>query len=48
MDLRDWFAAQALAGIMSTAKYAGRGNEDLIARRSYDLADKMMTARKAQ
>jgi hypothetical protein len=49
MLLRDWFAGQALVGLLANA--AGQGLDDngaakILAIESYDLADEMMIARK--
>jgi hypothetical protein len=44
MDLRDWFAGQALAGILANSET--KPNSNLITKVSYKLADEMMEARK--
>lgn len=41
MDLRDWFAGQALAGALRSA-----GGSDVIARRAYRIADAMIAAKR--
>ena len=50
MDLRDYFAAKALQGMLSTAAapwLTGLGGEELmVAHFAYKLADAMMEARK--
>ena len=48
MDLRDYFAAMALQGLLAqqTADY-GYDNDIAIVRNAYNLADHMMEARKA-
>ena len=43
MTLRDWFAGQALNGMLSDAK--GEGSCDLYAKWSYQYADAMLKAR---
>ena len=51
-DLRDWFAGQALVGILpSTDNESGRSaftetEPDWIAQKAYELADAMLEARK--
>ena len=46
MSLRDWFAGQALFGIMANYTTAKFGATDLdIARGAYDYADAMLVAR---
>ena len=50
MTLRDWFAGQALAGLM-TAKaryYLDAGNGASPARDAYKLADAMLAARREE
>jgi hypothetical protein len=42
MDLRDYFAAQAVNGFIINGKSSGA---DLIALRAYEIADAMMEAR---
>ena len=44
MTLRDWFAGQALAGMLANPN-CGLSNGSL-ARRSYNIADAMLAARK--
>ena len=43
MRLRDWFAGQALAGLMADPN--GSGDMDAITRHAYMLADRMLAAR---
>lgn len=46
MTLRDWFAGQALAGMLAEASTVNPyGNEYRIAKQSYDIADAMLTER---
>ena len=49
MSLRDWFAGQALAAIISTCRSDTRENgetrEQMFARRAYDIADALLSAR---
>lgn len=44
MDLRDYFAARAMQGLMAAPFWAGIENED-IAEECYKMADEMMKAR---
>lgn len=44
MTLRDWFAGQALAGLLADGKNSGRFAD--IASDAYDFADAMLAARK--
>jgi hypothetical protein len=44
MDLRDYFAAAAMQGLMAEPCWAGIENED-IAEECYKMADEMMKAR---
>ena len=48
MSLRDWFAGQALAGVMATEPPNTRHafDADAVAVRAYFLADAMLAARK--
>jgi hypothetical protein len=50
MTLRDWFAGQVLVGIMETCKNdtrnEGETHEQMFARKSYQVADAMLEARK--
>lgn len=48
MDLRDYFAAQAMIGIMSTAGAFQRADrrEEMVARKAYEFADALLLARK--
>jgi len=54
MTLRDWFAGQALAGVMSTAEGLGRveaaARSELLetATLIYEMADAMLKAREAK
>ncbi len=45
MSLRDWFAGQALAGLLSIYEFAEDVGESDIARMSYAQADAMLEAR---
>jgi len=45
MDLRDWFAGQALMGLIS---YYGSEDKSAGARAAYDFADAMMAAREVK
>ena len=46
MSLRDYFAAQALSGIMAfTGSYGFNNGPGEISKRSYELADAMLKAR---
>jgi hypothetical protein len=50
MNLRDWFAGQALAGLLGNADYklhaeAGEDIPKLIAAQVYEMADAMLKAR---
>jgi hypothetical protein len=48
MDLRDWFAGQALSGILaSEGNGVGAYPPDWAAERSYILADAMLAARES-
>ena len=42
LRLRDWFAGQALAGLMAGME---RPDDNLIAKTAYELADAMLAAR---
>lgn len=44
MTLRDWFAGQALAGLLASDDGSTREN---VAAEAYDIADAMIAARKA-
>lgn len=50
MSLRDWFAGQALSGIITTCAGDHRGNGETVvqmfSRTAYELADAMLEARK--
>lgn len=49
MSLRDWFAGQALVGVIPACKHdtpiPGVSKEDLFALRAYAIADAMLEAR---
>lgn len=47
ISLRDWFAAMVMQGICTDQSY-DHGKPDIMARRSYLLADAMLVAREAQ
>jgi hypothetical protein len=46
MSLRDWFAGQALNGLLSHVVGVKKGTPTAYARRAYDYADAMLAARK--
>jgi hypothetical protein len=53
MDLRDWFAGQALIGLLASVKTGPPINPDMTlkqlepySRRAYDLADAMLLEKK--
>ena len=46
MTLRDWFAGQALMGVLSNSKLDERVGENRVARSAYEIADAMLKARK--
>jgi hypothetical protein len=50
MSLRDWFAGQAMAGVIPTCnmdtREDGETREMLFARKAYRIADAMLEARK--
>jgi len=46
MTLRDYFAGQALAGILSAANFGNA--KDWIGQRAYEYADAMLAAREAK
>lgn len=52
MSLRDWFAGQALAGVLPVCKEdtLGRGQSkaQVFAQRAYEIADAMLAARKQE
>lgn len=52
MTLRDWFAGQALVGIINAcamdARVRGETSEMLFARKAYSVADAMIAAREKQ
>ena len=46
-ELRDWFAGQALAGLLPTfGKDLRPGTEDVVAEAAYAIADAMLRARR--
>lgn len=45
MSLRDYFAAKAMQGLMSTIKRTESFDYDAVAKISYDQADAMLKAR---
>ena len=45
MSLRDWFAGQALAGMLSNPKMPNEFDTEPVAVAAYDLADSMLAAR---
>lgn len=45
MDLRDWFAGQALAGLMAQERYSDNGISDYATRTAYYYADAMLAER---
>jgi len=45
-DLRDWYAGMAMQGILTSFKGDFPLEPELLAERSYELADAMMEARK--
>ena len=47
MTLRDWFAGQALAGVM-TVQTDLTGWQDMVAQAAYSLADAMIEAREVK
>ena len=47
MTLRDYFAAKAMQGIITTIENANMLNEDLCAKWCYEMADAMLKARQA-
>jgi hypothetical protein len=48
MSLRDWFAGQALSGIMSNSGSFASMSDSQVAETSYSAADAMLAARKAK
>ncbi|SCM71599.1 conserved hypothetical protein [uncultured Pleomorphomonas sp.] len=46
MSLRDWFAGQAVGGIVAS-EGESRTPSDIVAKRAYELADAMLTARES-
>jgi len=50
MSLRDWFAGQALAGVIDVCRGdtlgIGETREELFAQKAHRIADAMLTARK--
>jgi hypothetical protein len=51
VTMRDYFAGQAVSGCIATCqgdtRLPGESKADLIARRAYELADAMLTARES-
>lgn len=47
MTLRDWFAGQALAGLLSPEAYTSQGWTIAVARDAYEIADAMIAARES-
>ena len=48
MDLRDWFAGQALTGLLASPDaHLNAGTDKVAAENAYQIADAMMEARKA-
>lgn len=48
MSLRDWFAGQALSGIMSNSGSFASMSDSQVAETSYSAADAMLSARKVK
>ena len=46
MSLRDWFAGQALAGMLDAGRLQGKGDIAAAAELTYAISDAMLTARK--
>lgn len=46
MSLRDWFAGQAMAGMLASPECGGRN--EVIAKSAYNIADAMLAARRAK
>lgn len=49
LDLRDWFAGQAIAGMFNHSGWLNTidGDQEEVAKRAYLIADAMIAARKA-
>jgi len=45
MTLRDWFAGQVISSLV---EHCGRGDADLLAKYSYELADGMLAEREKE
>lgn len=47
MSMRDWFAGQALAGMLSSNHFtpSGFGFEEFMAKKAFNMADAMLAAR---
>lgn len=48
MTLRDWFAGQALAGLMANPAYAENTTNEGFSKGAYDMADAMLATRNNQ
>lgn len=48
MSLRDWFAGQAVAGLMSNTDFLSRHRSDDIARAAFKVADALLEFRKSR
>ena len=48
MTLRDWFAGQALAGLLANVGFTGEVTYDGLAYDAYRIADAMLAAREAK
>lgn len=46
MSLRDYFAGQALAGILASPKLSPKAGPGVLVKAAYDYADVMLTVRK--
>lgn len=45
MSLRDWFAGQALSGLLASPRLWESVTEEMVAKQSFHFADAMMTER---
>jgi len=45
MSLRDWFAGQALSGLIGKYNLKAPGDQDTVSKMAYELADAMLTER---